>query len=80
MKPCLKDPAQLSDEERKDLGIRENFPTNLKSALSRLRDGDLPTVLGEKVLEHYTTVKQHEHKMLSGMGEEARRHWLIERY
>lgn len=80
MKPCLVDPAQLSDEEREDLGIREKFPTDIRTALSRLRDGDLPTVLGEQVVETYTTVKLHEHKMLSGMGEDQRRTWLIERY
>lgn len=78
---CLKDPAELSLQERKQLGIEERLPADLNEALDALKsDTLLRSVLGEGVVERYCAVKIAEGKMLDGMQADERREWLIERY
>ena len=81
MKPCLKDPSQLSDSERESHGITQRFPKSLASALANFdKSQTLRDALGKEVVETYLTVKGAECKMLKEMDADRRRDWLIERY
>lgn len=78
---CRKDPALLTADERKELGIEEMLPADLEEALKALKeDGELVTLIGEQVVERYVKTKEAEMKLLARMGKEERRTWLMERY
>ncbi|MCJ1275158.1 hypothetical protein MMC21_002958 [Puttea exsequens] len=80
MQDCLADPAQLLPAERVGLGIEQQFPRSIKTALWALEDDiEMKEILGE-VVEVYRAVKWEEAKILSEMDDEERRRWLIERY
>ena len=81
IKDVQNDPSKKSEEERRELGIRERFPDGIEQALGNLEeDEELWGVLGEEAAETYCKVKRGEKEMLDGMEEGERRRWLIERY
>lgn len=81
MKDCTSDPAKLSADERRKLGIFETFPESLDEALDYLEgQEELSEILGETLVDDYILVKREENKMLLAMDPEKRRNWLIERY
>lgn len=78
---CQKDPADLSDSERKELGVESKLPKDLSEALIALKnDQVLVAVLGEEVVARYSNVKIAEMKLLDGMDPHNRKQWIIERY
>ncbi|KAL8664622.1 MAG: hypothetical protein Q9202_002892 [Teloschistes flavicans] len=78
---CQNDPAMMSEDERKALGITRQIPRSIEEALDCLRKSRaLKSVLGEAVFENYLAVKEAENEILQGMEIEERRKWLIERY
>lgn len=80
-KDCEKDPAMLSAEERKKLGIEELLPASLGEALEELAEDDgLGEMLGKEVVARYIGVKKAEADLLNGMEVGERREWIIERY
>ncbi|CAG8491665.1 5769_t:CDS:10 [Acaulospora morrowiae] len=59
--PCLDDPASLTDEERKNLGIVERMPGSLRETLDALKnDTVLIDALGEPLVRCYVGVKESE--------------------
>lgn len=81
MKDCDSDPAKLSGEERRELGITQQFPVSFNEALDLLnRDEDLYEILEDTLVKTYIKVKREENEMLMKMDPEKRRNWLIERY
>lgn len=81
MKDCPADPAKLSAEERRNLGITKQFPTSIDEALSCLEeDEEVCEILGRSVVDHYTKVKRTENEKLKKMEAGKRRDWLMERY
>lgn len=81
MQDCPTDPALLSSEERKALGIHRKFPTSIKEALKYLReDSQLREIIGDAAADTYLVVKEAENEMLEDMTPEKRKSWLIERY
>ena len=75
------DPSKKSEEERKELGIRERFPDGIEQALKNLeKDKELVGILGRGAVETYCKVKRAEKEMLDGMEDMEKRRWLIERY
>ncbi|KAL1303221.1 hypothetical protein AAFC00_006638 [Neodothiora populina] len=81
MSDCRDNPADISDSQRGELGIREELPSDLETALSRLdADDELCEVLGREMVAAYIDMKRAEREMLEGMGMEASRIWLLERY
>jgi len=80
-KDCIHDPSTLMGEERDELGIKQKLPTSLKQALEELSGSDILTKrLGEKFIQRYTAIKLAEIELLTTMGEDERRDWLIDRY
>jgi glutamine synthetase len=80
-KDCVEDPSKITEEKRRELGIRKKLPASLKESLSELNwDSTLVEALGIRLVEDYLAVKMAEMKNLGSMGEEERRRWLIERY
>lgn len=80
-KDCGKDPATLSKEERKELGITKGFPTTLEEALDELEEDDmLEDVLEKEVVARYIGVKKAEMGLFNGLGADEMQGWLIERY
>ena len=78
---CFEDPATLSNEERKHLGIEEGLPTDLSEALEALkRDEALIRILGREAVGRYVAVKMAEVAFLESMESREREQWLIERY
>ncbi|KAI1259215.1 hypothetical protein F5Y18DRAFT_410703 [Xylariaceae sp. FL1019] len=78
---CEVDPAKLDEEERKALGISEQFPSRLEEALQALeKDGTMNSLLGREVVERYVGVKKGELALLNAMSDEDRRMWVMERY
>ncbi|RYC65415.1 hypothetical protein CHU98_g817 [Xylaria longipes] len=78
---CEIDPAKLSGEERKALGIKKQFPKNLEEALEALeKDDTMVKLLGKEFVERYVAVKKGEMELLNSIPEKMRRQWVIERY
>ncbi|KAK8067515.1 hypothetical protein PG996_006627 [Apiospora saccharicola] len=79
---CSSDPAKLTPEQRKEFGITQMFPTNLGEALAALQaDTALIEQLGSpEFVQRYVDVKNAEMGILSQMGEDQRRVWIMERY
>ena len=81
MKDCPSDPATLTAQARKELGITRQFPKSIDEALSSLEaDEQLHHILSKSAVETYLTVKRAESEMLRGMEATKKRSWLIERY
>ncbi|KAL9085956.1 MAG: hypothetical protein Q9165_007318 [Trypethelium subeluteriae] len=80
-KDCLPNPSKLTAEQRAEYGIHVSMPSELGSALSLLEENsELASLLGEKLVSDYVTVKRTEDTMLAEMSDEERRNWLMERY
>jgi glutamine synthetase len=78
---CLNDPARLSDEEKKTLGIKDMLPKDLESALQALEDDKgLTELVGKDMVVRYIKVKKAEIDLLNGMRAADRKHWIMERY
>lgn len=78
---CEIDPATLTDNDRRELRVSEMLPASVEEALQALdEDEGLVEMLGAELVEKYTAVKEFELKLLSSMGEEERRKWIMERY
>ncbi|EOO03448.1 putative glutamine synthetase-like protein [Phaeoacremonium minimum UCRPA7] len=78
---CEIDPAQLTDNDRKELNVIKKLPTSLEAALKALEeDEEMTKLLGSEMVEKYTAVKLFELKFLSGMNDAERRQWIMERY
>ena len=81
MKDCPSDPATLTAQARKELGITEQFPKSIGEALSCLEaDEQLHHILSKSAVETYLTVKRAESELLQKIEPTKRRSWLIERY
>lgn len=81
MKDCLEDPAKLSDDDRRSLGIVRQLPRSFNEAMSSLEeDAQLRSILGDPLCNTYTVVKREESNMLAKMKPDDRRSWLLERY
>ncbi|KAI1419979.1 hypothetical protein F5Y12DRAFT_788615 [Xylaria sp. FL1777] len=81
MKDCIVDPAKLSDDQRKALGIEKQFPKNLEEALEALTsDVEMVELIGRDVVERYVAVKKAEIQLLNSVPEEERKMWVMERY
>ena len=80
-KDCTADPALLSDAERRDLGIREMLPADLREALDALAaDAELHILLGPGLVQRYIDMKNAELAFFEPMKPEERRQWIMERY
>ncbi|KAI1140136.1 glutamine synthetase/guanido kinase [Hypoxylon sp. FL0543] len=75
---CAEDPARLSDEKRKELGIVENSPGSVREALQALKEDDLG--LPPAFVRRYINSKEAELGLLEPMSLEDRKRWLLERY
>lgn len=75
------DPASLTEVQRKDLGVTEMLPSNLKEALEVLgADEKLLHLLNPVLVQRYIDVKNAEIALLTPMTAEDRRQWILERY
>ncbi|KAE8377169.1 hypothetical protein BDV26DRAFT_264309 [Aspergillus bertholletiae] len=78
---CIHDATKISPAERDALGITTELPKSLAQSLDALEaDSALQSVIGEAVVNNYTSVKRIESKRLLALDETTRRNWLIERY
>ena len=78
---CEMDPATLTDNDRKEMGVTERLPASLEEALTALQeDKELVGLMSEELVERYVAVKEFEMAFLAKMGVEERRQWLMERY
>ncbi|KAL2256347.1 hypothetical protein VTK26DRAFT_1813 [Humicola hyalothermophila] len=78
---CEMDPARLTANDRRELGVTEMLPATVEEALEALRaDEVLVEMLGPELVERYAAVKEFELEFLGKMEEEERRLWLMERY
>ncbi|KAM0269666.1 hypothetical protein ACHAQH_009665 [Verticillium albo-atrum] len=78
---CTVDPAQLTPDQREELGVTVRFPKDLREALEALnRDDALEELLGNEFIKRYTDVKNAEMRLLDRMSEEERRQFILERY
>ncbi|KAL0942698.1 glutamine synthetase [Colletotrichum truncatum] len=78
---CEVDPATLTQNDRKELGVEQMLPSSLPEALKSLAEDEvLVELLGEELIERYTTVKEEEMKTLDSLSNEDRRQWILERY
>ncbi|KAK4150969.1 hypothetical protein C8A00DRAFT_17569 [Chaetomidium leptoderma] len=78
---CEIDPAKLTANDRKELGVTQMLPGSVEEGLAALReDGQLVEMMGAELVERYGAMKEFELEFLGKMGEEERRQWLMERY
>lgn len=78
---CEIDPANLTENDRSELGVTQMLPASVEEALRALReDEELVGYLGAELVERYTTLKEFEMEFLGKMGVDERREWLMERY
>ncbi|KAK4219550.1 hypothetical protein QBC37DRAFT_303032 [Rhypophila decipiens] len=78
---CEIDPAKLTGNDRKELGVKEMLPASVEEALKALKDDEeLVGYLGEELVERYVALKGFEMDFLGEMTEDERRGWLLERY
>ncbi|KAK4240994.1 hypothetical protein C8A03DRAFT_30832 [Achaetomium macrosporum] len=78
---CEIDPAKLTENDRKELGVTQMLPGSVEEGLAALKeDGELVDLMGPELVERYVAIKEFELNFLGEMGEEERRQWLMERY
>ncbi|KAK4148009.1 uncharacterized protein C8A04DRAFT_33552 [Dichotomopilus funicola] len=78
---CEVDPAKLTANDRKELGVTEMLPGSVPEALEALKgDTVLGELLGPELVERYVAIKEFEAEFLGKMDAEERRQWLMERY
>lgn len=77
---CLGDPARMSPEERRELGIDTMFPADLREALKALVD-DKELDLNGEFVQRYIDIKNAELEfLLDPLSPEDLRRWVLERY
>lgn len=80
-KDCIADAGNLTEEERRELGIVKLMPTKLEKSLAALQEDQiLCTMLGKRFIDDYLAVKAGEMANLAGMSPQQRRVWLMSRY
>lgn len=80
-KDCVSDASNLTDEERRELGIVRLLPNELSKSLAALKEDEtLCMMLGKQFVEHYFAIKAGEMEALVGMDPQTRRVWLVSRY
>ncbi|KAK0651566.1 hypothetical protein B0T16DRAFT_426362 [Cercophora newfieldiana] len=78
---CEIDPANLTENDRKEMGVTKMLPGSMEEALKALKeDVELVEWMGSELVERYVALKEFEGTFLLKMGEEERRQWLMERY
>ncbi|RYP31945.1 hypothetical protein DL767_005486 [Monosporascus sp. MG133] len=78
---CTIDPAKLTEEQRRELGVSEMFPMNLMEALEALwADKELCQLLCPRFVQRYIDVKKAELALLEPMKPDERRRWIMDRY
>ncbi len=78
---CEIDPANLTENDRKELHVVEKLPRSLEEALAALKsDEELIEWLGTALVEKYAASKEFEMTFLGGMNDDERRQWIMERY
>ncbi|KUI74402.1 Protein fluG [Cytospora mali] len=78
---CEVDPANLTENDRKELNVTKMLPASVEEALQALRDDEqMVELLDPELVEKYAVVKEFELKVLGDMNEEERRQWIIARY
>lgn len=78
---CTRNPSQMSEEERTNLGIVSKLPASIDKALEAAeKEVALEGIMSKSILKHYLAMKKEEQKMLGEMDEGERRIWLMERY
>jgi glutamine synthetase len=78
---CEIDPAKLTANDRKELGVSQMLPGSVEEGLAALReDGELSEMMGPELVERYVALKEYELEFLGKMGDEERKQWLMERY
>lgn len=78
---CAGNPAELTDEERTQLGITQKLPEGLWEALQELEaDVELRQALGTSMMEKYLTFKRSEKTAMNDMDKSTRFRWEVERY
>lgn len=78
---CEVDPANLTENDRKELNVTDMLPASVEEALHALKeDEELTELLNHELVEKYTAVKQYELEVLSAMGDDERRQWITARY
>ena len=78
--PVQADPANLTEAERKRLGV-DLLPTNLEEALEKLdQDNVLKEAMGKEYYRVYTAVRRFEQKELKDLDLEKERKLLLNRY
>lgn len=78
--PIQVDPANLTEAERKSLGV-DLLPTNLEEALEKLdQDNVLKEAMGKEYYRVYTAVRRFEQKELKNLDLEKERKLLLNRY
>lgn len=78
--PVSGDPADLTDEERSRLGIRQ-LPSSLGEAIGELeRDEVLLAALGSDLARSYLAVRRAEWEAMRDLSHEAEVRLLLERY
>ncbi len=81
LKDCQADPATLSEEQRHELGIRDNIPSSITESLSSLHaDSQIQRILGPSMVDFYLGVKEADVEMLKGMDPVQRKNFLIGKY
>ncbi|KAK2872121.1 hypothetical protein FQN49_002548 [Arthroderma sp. PD_2] len=81
VKACNVDPANLSDQERKELGITKSLPRSIEESIAALEaDSSLQELLGKTFVKRYIGVRRGEQELLNSMSENRLRNWLIEKY
>jgi glutamine synthetase len=78
---CEIDPAKLTENDRKELGVERMLPGSVEGGLAELKeDEELVELMGPELVERYAALKEFELNFLGEMGDEERRQWLMERY
>lgn len=78
---CEVDPAEATENDRKELHITEMLPAKMEEALEALQgDEELVEYLGEELVERYVAVKEAELKLIGGMDDGQQWQWITERY
>lgn len=78
---CEIDPANLSENDRRELHVVKMLPANLKDALEALSaDDELVEYMGQEFVDRYVVLKRAEMEMLEEMWADKKRQWIMERY
>ncbi|KAL2157697.1 hypothetical protein VTH06DRAFT_5180 [Thermothelomyces fergusii] len=78
---CEIDPAKLTANDRRELGVTQMLPADLGEALGALKeDAELVGLMGAELVERHVAVKSFEMEILAKMSDDERKVWLIDRF